>query len=219
MTRALPKATQGLLDGVMRSPARKGRRTVPQPPPSTQPHRCALLAVDAGKAGGWAIYLAGKLVQFGQLNGYDLVAVQGVVAALVQLAEIASLPMVLVLERPATYRHAGKRSFGTVLGMGAARGVWRAAWVSAGCSERRMVDAPIATWRSRVLGKGWGGNVARETVRQHELLVAAQHVERELGPAKAQQVGPDSAPAILIGRWAAHAPQVAKRLPVTARAA
>lgn len=201
------------------APTRRKRQKAPQPPPSVQPHRCALLAVDAGKEGGWAVYVAGKLVQFGEVKGYDLTAVQAVVAGLVQLAEISSVPMVLVLERPATYRHAGKRSFGTVLGMGAARGVWRAAWVSAGCSERRIVDAPIATWRSRVLGKGWGGAVARETVRQHEQLIARQMVERELGVQRAAAVGPDSAPAILIGKWAAHAPQVAKRLPVTARAA
>lgn len=203
----------------MHAATKQRRAKVAQPPPSLRPHRCALLAVDAGKAGGWAIYLAGKLASFGECKGYDLAAITAVVSSLETLAEIADLPMVLVLERPATYRHKGKRSFGTVLGMGAARGVWRAAWVSAGISERRIVDAPIATWRSRVLGKGWGGAVARETVRQHEQLVARNHVEHELGPVKAQQVGPDSAPAILIGRWGSHAPQVGKRLPITARAA
>jgi hypothetical protein len=204
------------LEGDVKPPTK--RRTVPKPPPSVQPHRAAILAVDAGKQGGWAIFLAGRLVQFGELHGYDLVEVTRVVAALLQLSQIAALPVVLVLERPAEYRRSGARSFSTVLGMGGARGVWRAAWVSAGCSERRIVDAPIATWRSRVLGAGIT-RLKREQVRPIEQAAARALVIRELGLARAAQVGPDSAPAILIGKYASHAATVAKRIPTRSRAA
>jgi hypothetical protein len=183
------------------------------------PHHCVVLGVDSGKAGGWSIYAAGKLVQFGELDGFDLEAVCKVVRAALQIAEIADMPAVLVIERPATYRGSGKRSFGTVLGMGATRGVWRAAWQSEGGATRRIVDAPIATWRSQVLGKGWGGRVTREQVRPVEQSMARFIVRSELGEEHAAKVGPDSAPAICIGRWGSHASQVAKRLPARSRAA
>jgi hypothetical protein len=183
------------------------------------PHRCVVLGVDAGKAGGWGIAAEGKLVQFGELDGFDLAAVCAVVRAALQLAEILDVHAVLVMERPATYRGSGKRSFGAVLGMGGARGVWRAAWQSEGGNARRVVDAPIATWRSQVLGQGWGGRVTREQVRPVEQAQARFIVRSEIGEGDVGKVGPDSAPAICIARWGSHAPQVAKRLPASARAA
>ena len=191
---------------------RRRRPKAPQRPDSITPHRCVVLAVDSGKQGGWSIWAEGRLVQFGELAGYDYDSVLAVVRAATQLAELGGLPCVLVLEQPATYRAGGKRSFTTILGLGASRGVWRAAWQGARESERRIVDAPIATWRSRVLGRG-STRLTRDEVRPLEQHAARGLVIVTLGPAHALKVGPDSAPAVCIGKWASHAGQVAKKLP------
>lgn len=189
-----------------------------KPQPSYAPHRCVVVAVDPGDRAGWSIWVQGRLADFGELRGYDHEGAVKVVCAAQLLAELAevdgervSLPCVLVIERPFA------ANLTTAAGMGAMRGVWLAAWESGRESSRRVVLVYPAVWRSKVLPKGCA-SMKRELVRPIEQRAAGLLVAGELGAKRSESVGPDSAPAVLIGQWAGRAGEVAKKLPKRARA-
>lgn len=169
--------------------------------------RCVVLAIDPGKAcSGWSIWADGKFISSGEIEVLDPAQMERVVDAAVLLGELMELPVVLVLERPppahVSYRGHSVRGPESVHD---ARGAWKNTWRRAGCSERRIADAPLNTWRKDILGKGWGGRQSDETQAQE------QRVARMLS--KNETVGSDEAPAICIGPWGTRAQAVRKRLP------
>jgi len=178
---------------------------------SYRPHRCVVLAVDPGRHAGWAIWGQGRLVQWGEVDGLDFEAVRAVVAAAVQLFALASVPCVLVLERPPVHHRGGKRSFASLLGSGETRASWRLAWVSCRQPNTRRLTVDPQRWRDAV----GIGRVSRETAKAAE-LVRARLVVQDSG-AVGPVVGQESAPAILIGSWAARAGEVGAVLPQSAR--
>jgi hypothetical protein len=185
------------------------RRKLPAPPPSLVPHPCVVLAVDPGKAAGWSIWYRDRLVDFGECSGLDYDACKAVVSAALLVAQLASLPTVLVLEKPPT--HHALRSFKSMLGTGENRGAWKLAWKALKQPDRRRVLAPIPAWRGAVLGREFAGSVDRGRVRAQEQRVATSLVQRHYRGA-IKPVGPDAAPAIGIGRWAARAGEVGAAL-------
>jgi len=196
-----------------RKAARSRKAMRRKPLPSYRPHRCVILGVDPGKHAGWAIWVEGKLVQWGEVDGLDIAAVQNVVAGALQLAELASVRCVLAIEKPPVHHRAGHRSFSSLLGSGETRASWRLAWLAAKQSERRIVKVDVLGWRA---AEGIG-RVPRETAKRAELLRAGLVVQDEgcsPGPRSGcPLIGPESAPAILIGHWATRAGEVAAVLP------
>lgn len=196
------------------------RRPRPKPPPSITPHRCVVVAVDPGERCGWSIWIVGRLAAFGELQGYDYDAARAVIDRAHRNADLPTeppLPVVLVIERPFA------ANLTTAAGMGAARGVWLAAWQGAAGAQKRVVLVYPATWRAKVLPRGCA-SMRRELVQPIEQQCARQLVAGAIGSAVCNveslaDVGPDSAPAVLIGQWASKAGEVAKRLPRRAVAA
>jgi hypothetical protein len=98
-----------------------------------------------------------------------------------------------------------------VAGLGAARERWLRAWRELATGHvGKVVTVQPGTWRAAVLGPQSIG-MERDQVREQEQLVARAFVGRD--------VGPDEAPAILIGRWGAQAGELGKHLGKRAKAA
>lgn len=164
--------------------------------PAPRPWQCTVLAVDTARVSGWAVYQAGELVAFGEVDTLDECCVVDVVGHAAQLHS----PCILVLEAP------WGGSVEVVAALGAARERWSRAWRSCGQSRGRVVRVQPSTWRAAVIGSRSVG-MTREQVRATELRLAQCLV----GQPDAV-LGHDAAAAILIGRWATHARAVGRVL-------
>ena len=206
----MPPPSQIELECVRKSEARarrnSGKRRAPSKRPkvlvpSLQPWRAVVLAVDPGEVSGWAIYAHGKLVTFGQCDVFDHAEVAKIVrAAAITMAELSSLPPVLVLERPWSART-----------LGPSRALWGKAWEMAGMSARRIVRCYPARWRAQLFGGGMHC-AKQEHVRRVEQLRAQAIAARGNAP-----IQHDAAAALCIGAWACRAAEVGSVLPVAFR--
>jgi hypothetical protein len=157
-----------------------------------------VLAIDTAARSGWALVTGPeRYLGFGEADTLDASALAYIVQWAGCHAQLAGLPLVLVLEAP----FGGNISM--LMGLGAARERWLVAWRNARQPEHRKVFVQPSEWRARVLGKRWA-RAPREEVRPHEQAIAAAIV--------GQRVFPDEAPAILIGRWALRAAKVERTL-------
>ena len=195
-------ARKGAEVQAQRPRARRARQRLP--PASATPLRCLVLAVDTAERSGWAaIHGKDQFLAYGEADTLDGPALRYIVRWAVCHAEARGLPLVLVLEKA----WGGKPW--VLVGLGAARERWMAAWRDLGQAEARVVSVQPSEWRAAVLGKRWA-RAKRDVVRPHEQAVAMATV----GAA----VGGDEAPAILIARWAMRAAKVARVLPAARRA-
>jgi Holliday junction resolvasome RuvABC endonuclease subunit len=170
---------------------KKGKR--PKLPASLVPHTAAVLAIDPGEVSGWAIWQRGEPAYYGVIEDVFSPLVGELVAHFVSRYQG---PHVAVVERPFRVRFANQTSIGT------ADAIWR----------RRLTEARVpfarvypSSWRSAVLGKGWG-NASRDLARAKEQEVACAMVE-------VSSIHPDAAPALLMGRWGAFAGETLAVLP------
>lgn len=168
--------------------------------------RCVVLAVDTARVSGWAIRASGHLLSSGEVDTLE----HGDVAEIIELAEqsasVRKLPLVLVLEKP----WGGMMS--TIVALGMARERWLQPWRAAGLPRKRVVSVMPASWRARVLGRGYA-RATREQVRDAE-AAAARTLETK---SSWGELGADECAAILISRWATYAPQVGAVLPAAVR--
>jgi hypothetical protein len=173
---------------------RRGVRQVPKPiAPAVEPWHCVLLAVDPGEESGWAIYGDGKLFRYGTTNCFAHGKVRNIVAAAQQIAELGSVPCVLLLERPYSARV-----------LGPSRALWKDAWLKAGESKDRIVRAYPSHWRKELFGKGTDDT---ETARRREQLLA------QLVAETSQPIEHNAAAAISQGRWGSRSYEVWRVLP------
>lgn len=180
-----------------KTPKKKRGRIVP--PSAAAPHACAILTVDAAETSGFAAWDRGNLRWYGECDVFGD-APLGVLQRFLQLPG----PHVLVVERPFRVQSASSTGIGT------GERIWREHAKRLGFATR-IVRVYPSSWRSRALGKGWG-NAKRAIVRPKELEVATAIVVAQLGP-YAPAVGDDSAPAIVMGKWASTAGEVFRVLP------
>jgi hypothetical protein len=164
-----------------------------------------VLAVDTARVSGWAVNACGRYVRSGEVDTLVAPVVFTAVGGALQLAAILDLPSVLVLEKP----WGGNSN--VVAALGAARERWLAAWreLAGPVGDKgKVVLVQPNTWRCAVLGRSAIG-MCREDVRALERQSAEALVGRQLGP--------DEAPAVLIGEWGCRAAQVGQRLGKRAR--
>lgn len=173
-------------------------------PPSYDPHECVVLAVDCAEISGWSLWFCGELQGYGYTDMMAGIR-NGFSACLdaVDLAKSKKCRSVLVFERP--FR-------GTSQGQWI--GAWKQRWVAAGGVRSRMLGVYPASWRARVLGRGWG-SAKREAVRlkEQETAHGIAHMHgynNVLKPGLEMARHGDVAPAICIGQWAVFAGEVAK---------
>lgn len=162
------------------------------PPPCLVHHEACVLGIDPGEVSGWAIWQRGELVKYGVI-----LDVFGPLPA-----ELAAHflryrgPHVAVVERPFRVQ------FGTQTNIGTADRIWRKRFEEARIPFVRVYPS---SWRSKVLGKGWG-NASRDLARAKEQEVAR-------GIAQVTSIHPDAAPALLMGKWGCFAGEVLAVLP------
>lgn len=199
MSRA-PTRPRAARKGVgVRTQRPRGRRAKRRlPPASATPLRCLVLAVDTAARSGWcAIHGRDQFLAYGEADTLDGPALRYIVRWALCHAEARGLPLVLVLEKA----WGGKPW--VLVGLGAARERWMAAWRALDLPESHVVSVQPSEWRAVVLGKRWA-RAPREEVRPHEQAIAKATV----GAA----VSGDEAPAILIARWGMRAAKVARVL-------
>lgn len=194
-------------------PKRRSRK--PIHPPTYAPNRCVIVAADPGECSGWSIWaFSGTqhvLMDLGEVDvfggGPQRVLEQGQALAKARGAEC-----VLVVERPFN-RRPEQGGFNTTA-VGTADKIWRE-MAKRLKFARRVVRVYPSRWRATQLDKGWH-KLKRPQVRAHE-QEKAKLLARACGVAK--EVGPDAAPAIMIGKWATHAGEVAAVLSKRVRGA
>jgi hypothetical protein len=165
--------------------------------PSLTPHACVLLAIDPGEVSGWALFEYGHLVGHGACkHGHAAVIDQAI-----ESARAAQLPLIVVAER---WTAGGWQSHATLLGLGAAWGVWAEALRVRGVAKRRIVRVYPQTWRAATLG---GRQRSSELWKQASMAYAKTRF--------GVTVGGDVADAICIGVWGAHAGLVGAVIPKT----
>jgi len=174
-----------------------GRQRERRAAPAPKPWLAVLLSVDTARRSGWGVSVSGRRVDSGELETLDEAAIDKVVLWAVDLAALQQLPLVLVLESP------WGGNVHVVAALGQARERWRRAWCAAGQASARIVKVTPNEWRGPVLGSRYV-KAPREEIRAQEQLIARAMVGRV--------VGPDEAPAILIGHWGSHAAEVGKAI-------
>ncbi len=185
----------------------------PRPPASPRPWRAVLLAVDPGsKRSGWSIWVGGLVHRSGECR-LSISEIAQVVRAAQWYGGEYDMPCVLVTERPFMQKR-GKAHGAS----DHAHKLWRDVWEDCGCVKKRVVRVYPSVWRSTVLGPGHG-NMPRDKVRPVEQRKALDLLTNYgYGPQPdGAAMGPDQAPAIVIGRWATHAGEVGASLPAKLR--
>jgi hypothetical protein len=177
----------------------KKKKKKPKLPASLSPHNCAILCVDAGENSGYAAYDRATLRWFGECDVFG----DGPKSVLEQFLELPG-PHVLVVERPFQVK------FASQTGIGTADRIWRELAGRMGFGKR-IVRVYPNEWRAVGLGKGVVGG-EREEIRKKEVELACE-VVRQANLLAHFAVGPDSAPAIMMGKWASYAGRVLRVLP------
>lgn len=175
--------------------APRKRAKKPKLPPSPTAWACTILAVDPGERSGWAIWRDGRPLLWSECCDVFTGGADDGVAHLLRFPG----PHIVVVERPFRTR------FGTQVAVGAGDLIWRRAAERAGLG-RRIVRVYPATWRARVLGKGFA-SAKRDLVRVEERRVATAITGGMFA------LGADESPALCIGKWASYAGEVGAKLP------
>lgn len=181
----------------------KPREKKTPPAPSFRPWRCVVLAIDAGECSGWSVHALGKFGGSGEFPIYTddgVREVLRVVGTAKSLAAQLRVPWIVIHE--ATWGgHMG-------LATPASVGYWTFAIRNAQLPIARIGSVYPARWRARMLPKGMHA-AKRDVVRASEVEVARAMIKRD--------VGPDEAPAILIGKWSTQAGEAGLLLPKNER--
>ncbi len=118
-------------------------KKVKPPKEALRPYDCVVLAIDPGAESGWAILSAGKLCAYGgatSRQGRD----ETIRMALAE-AERTKKKLVAVAESWAPYVSRALQP---------AWMAWKESLLACGVSQTKIGRMNVATWRTRVLGKG-----------------------------------------------------------------
>jgi hypothetical protein len=182
------------------APATRAKKKRVKLSPSPVSLECAVLGIDPGECSGYSIWQRGKLVEYGEVDVFSTEP-----ADVLERFMALGGPHVLVVERPFRVKYQNQTGIGT------ADKMWRELAKRLRVPRWRTVRVYPPTWRSCQLPKGFA-SAKREKVRPEEQLVARAVVLEQLGP-DAPELGDESAPAVLIGRWGVYAGEVQKVLP------
>ena len=183
-------------------------------PASHRPHRCVILAIDAGKVSGWAIWVEGVLSCAGVAT--TPTDRQLAVTRAYAIAGLLERPLVVVGET--WHGRMGKAKGGRIgvavlIGMGAEFGRWREQLDMlrpGGVKSPPIVRVLSDDWQGRLLGRG--------TSAQLELRSRSRAAAMAAGVAELPD-DHNACDAVCIGEWGARSGEVGKVLPAAFRAA
>lgn len=159
--------------------------------PTAAPLRCALLVVDVAATSGCALYVAGKLRAYDELDANHPTRRDAAVREAVTAAELRGLPLALALEVP----FGGHQS--AALALTAYVRLWRDSWQRAGQRADSVIELTVNEWRRALFGRR---ALAREQAREHEQRVAQATAERDMPRTRHYRVGADASAAICFGQ-------------------
>ena len=189
-----------------RMPSATRRKTPkPKPPAYPAPLPCVLVAVDQARMSGWAIYVKGKPVSWGEVNAADAPRIEAILGLACGAAKEHKLPVFVLGEEHGRHSFKGHAKEG----LGAAWGSWRFA-----CERLNGHGLPIVMTRvSRVNTKTWRAAFGMATLRkEHTKPYAVRAVKERLGIELPPELH-NAAEALLIGLWGARAGTVGAKLP------
>ena len=184
---------------------RRAKARKPKLPAYPTPLPCVIVAVDQARTSGWATYVQGRPVCWGEVDAADAPRIEEILSAACELASRLKLPVVLIGEEHGRYGFRG----GAKEGLGAAWGSWRFA------AERlRGRGLPLVQSRvMRVNTKTWRAAFGLASLRsEHAKPYAIRAVKERLGIHLADDQH-DIAEALLIGLWGTRAGAVGAKLP------
>ncbi len=191
-----------------RGAVRRARSTGKGPSPVPIAWPAVILGVDCAGHSGWSRWALGCYERSGEVDTRETSFVESVIFGAVARARELDVPCVLVLEQ------AYGGNVRVVLALGRAQERWLKPWSKFAIGNvGKVVKVPIPTWRAVELGPG-SVAMKRDEVRPLEQAAALELLASFRQPGG---VGPDEAPAILIGHWATHAGELAKLLGKRAR--
>lgn len=165
-----------------------------------------VLGIDPGATSGWSLYASGAYVASGAAKSCAVrTTVIEALLALVAREGHTSLGAAPVVAAVESWTVGGKRrdkvdhwTPAVMIGLGASRGRWLEQLAIAGLPDRRVVSVVPQTWRTIL------APFPRTTTEQAK--ASAVRLARAIAR---REVGPDEAEAVMLGRWACGAPDVA----------
>lgn len=181
---------------------RNPRKPKPRPYPVALP--CVIVAVDPARTSGWATFLEGKPVSWGEVDAADAPRIEAILLDACELAIKLKLPVVLVGEEWGVHSFRG----GAKEGLGAAWGSWRFAAErlrdrGLPLVEDRVMRVNVTTWR---FAFGLAGLRSQHT-KDYAIRAVKARLRLDLGKHH------DAAEALLIGLWGSRAGEVGAKLP------
>lgn len=159
--------------------------------PTRQPLRAALLTIDAARKSGCALYVAGALRSYDEVDAESPTARDRIVREAVTAAEVRGMPLGLVIETP----WGGHQS--AALALTATVRLWRDSWRRAGQSDAQLIEVTVGEWRRALFGRR---ALSRTAARELEAQVAHTAARRDLPRVRHYTIGPDACAAICIGQ-------------------
>lgn len=182
-----------------RRPRRRGRmmfihraRTPARVPLTMTPLHAVLVALDIAKRTGFAIYIDGRVWDYGEVNARVPAERANVFSNAISAAYIRAIPVGVVCEVPyGGYQSAALSLYATVM-------AWRETWCSTGSPVGHMLERTAGQWRRDF---GWS-MLPRAQARRLESVLADQVIARDLGARRMYKPapGPDACAAVCIGQ-------------------
>lgn len=172
------------------------RKQAPPLPPLARPLDAVIVALDAAKRTGWAVYVRGVLHAFGDADSRKHDERGQVIAIGLRVAEMLRVPCGMLIETP----YGGYTA--VVLSLTETKALWREDWTRMTGTPDRCIDRTAGEWRRGLFGRG---NMPREQARALELQLAKRIVARDLPGVPLTAIDGDSAAAICIGSTVTHA--------------
>lgn len=166
---------------------------------------CVIVAVDQARRSGWAVFVEGKPVRWGEVDAADVPAIEAILTAACEQATKYKLPVVVLGEEHGQHSFKGRAK----AGLGAAWGSW-----SYACERLNGRGLPIVMTRvMKVNTKVWRARFGMAALRkEHTKAYAVRRVAEELR-IELPENQHDAAEALLIGLWGARAHVVGAKLP------
>lgn len=167
---------------------------------------CVIVAVDPARTSGWAVFLEGRPVSWGEVDAADNVRIEEILLAACELAVKLKFPIVLLGEDWGPAR-GGYGGAGARAGLEAAWGSWRYASErlhARGLPVIHLVRVNVTTWKAAF---GLAG-LREEFAKIYAIRSVMERMKINVGEAH------NAAEALLIGTWGSRAAKVGAKLPV-----
>jgi len=170
-----------------------------------RPLACCIIAIDAAKNAGVAVYVCGKLAAHSEIKTDKPLQRLDCLGKALALADECRVPTALVIETPSLARAAWKdKTYATAMSLKSSADKWADSWAQLGQPTRTVLRYTAGEWRTLLFGKA---SMPRELAQKFEQAYALQIILRDLRRAARAvdvELGTDEAAAICIGSTLTH---------------